>query len=166
LWFNEGSEEKVAQKLKIAVGADHAGFKLKESVRAYLVSKGYEVEDLGTNSTDSVDYPDYAEKVAVSVAAKRADFGVLMCGTGLGVAIAANKIPGVRAAPCNDTLSAQLARAHNNANVLAMGGRLTDAATAVKILDTWFSTAFLGGRHERRVNKISALDIRHLEKSP
>jgi ribose 5-phosphate isomerase B len=155
----------LAGKLKIAVGADHAGFKLKESVRAYLAAKGYQVEDLGTNSTDSVDYPDYAEKVAETVAAKRADFGVLMCGTGLGVAIAANKVPGVRAAPCNDTLSAQLARAHNNANVLTMGGRLTDPATAEKILDTWFATAFLGGRHERRVNKLSALDMKHLEKS-
>jgi ribose 5-phosphate isomerase B len=154
----------LAEKLRIAVGSDHAGFHLKESVRDYLKKKGYEVEDLGTDSTESVDYPDYAAKVARRVAAKQADFGVLMCGTGLGVAIAANKVHGVRAAPCNDTLSAQLARAHNNANVLTMGGRLMDAATAEKILDTWLATAFLGGRHARRVDKITALDNQPLEK--
>ena len=148
----------MAEKLRIAVGSDHAGFHLKESARDYLKKKGYEVVDLGTNSTESVDYPDYAVKVARRVAAKQADFGVLMCGTGLGVAITANKIHGVRAAPCNDTLSAQLARSHNNANILTMGGRLTDAATAEKIVDSWLATSFLGGRHARRVDKISALD--------
>ena len=154
----------MAEKLRVAVGADHAGFHLKESALDYLKKKGYEVEDLGTNPTESVDYPDYAVKVARRVARKQADFGVLMCGTGLGVAIAANKVHGVRAAPCNDTLSAQLARAHNNANVLTMGGRLTDAAAAEKILDTWFATSFLGGRHARRVDKISALETPPLEK--
>ena len=148
----------MAEKLRIAVGSDHAGFHLKESVRDYLKKKGFEVEDLGTNSTESVDYPDYAVKVARRVAAKQADFGVLMCGTGLGVAITANKIHGVLAAPCNDTLSAQLARSHNNANILTMGGRLTDAATAEKIVDSWLATSFLGGRHARRVDKIYALD--------
>ncbi len=154
----------MGEKLRVAVGADHAGFHLKESALDYLKKKGYEVEDLGTNPTESVDYPDYAVKVARRVARKQADFGVLMCGTGLGVAIAANKVHGVRAAPCNDTLSAQLARGHNNANVLTMGGRLTDAAAAEKILDTWFATSFLGGRHARRVDKISALDTPPLEK--
>ena len=154
----------MAEKLRVAIGADHAGFHLKESARDYLKKKGYEVVDLGTNSTESVDYPDYAVKVARRVARKQADFGVLMCGTGLGVAIAANKVHGVRAAACNDTLSAQLARAHNNANVLTMGGRLMDAATAEKILDTWFATSFLGGRHARRVDKISALETPPLEK--
>jgi ribose 5-phosphate isomerase B len=99
------------------------------------------------------------------VAAKDADFGVLVCGTGLGVAMAANKVPGIRAATCNDTLSAHFARAHNDANVLAMGGRLTDEGTAQKILDTWLSTPFEGGRHARRVNKIAAIDqTHHLEK--
>ncbi len=155
------------QKAKIALGADHAGFELKEKVREYLRSKGYEVEDHGTQSVESVDYPDFAEKVATRVAAKEAGFGVLMCGTGLGVAIAANKVPGIRAAPCNDTLSAHLARAHNDANVLTMGGRLVDEATAQKILDTWLSTPFEGGRHERRVQKIAAIDQRHhSEKNP
>lgn len=148
----------MAEKPKIILGADHAGFKLKEKVRAYLVSKGYEVDDEGTRSAESVDYPDYAQKVAARVAAREAPFGVLMCGTGLGVAMAANKVPGIRAATCNDTLSAHFARAHNDANILAMGGRLIDEATAQKVLDTWLSTPFEGGRHQRRVDKIAALE--------
>jgi ribose 5-phosphate isomerase B len=153
--------------MRIAVGADHAGFALKERVREYLESKGFEVEDLGPATLQPVDYPDYAEKVAASVAAKKADFGVLMCGTGLGVAIAANKIPGIRAATCNDTLSAYFARAHNDANVLTMGGRLTDEATARKIVDIWLSTEFEGGRHARRVEKIGIIDEKnHPEKQP
>ncbi len=155
------------EKIKIALGADHAGLELKEKVREYLVSRGYEVEDHGTNSPQSVDYPDYAEKVAARVAAKEVGFGVLVCGTGLGVAMAANKVPGIRAAPCNDTISARLAREHNDANVLTLGGRLTDEATARKILDTWLATPFAGGRHERRVEKIAAIDLRyHSEKKP
>ena len=151
-------------KLRIVVGGDHAGFALKEKVRDYLASKGYEVEDAGPASTEPVDYPDSAEKVAERVADKRADFGVLMCGTGLGVAIAANKVPGIRAATCNDTLSAYFARAHNDANVLTMGGRLIDEATAQKVLDTWLSTPFEGGRHQRRVEKIAAMEKNHPEK--
>jgi ribose 5-phosphate isomerase B len=148
------------------VGADHAGFALKERVRDYLESKGFEVEDHGPATLEPVDYPDYAEKVAASVAAKDADFGVLMCGTGLGVAMAANKVPGIRAATCNDTLSAYFARAHNDANVLAMGGRLTDEATARKIVDTWLSTEFEGGRHARRVEKIAIIDEKYHTEKP
>jgi ribose 5-phosphate isomerase B len=151
----------VSRKMRIAVGADHAGFALKERVRDYLESKGFEVEDLGPATLEPVDYPDYAEKVAARVAAQEADFGVLMCGTGLGVAIAANKVPGIRAATCNDTLSAYFARAHNDANVLAMGGRLADEATARKIVDIWLSTEFEGGRHARRVKKIGIIDERN-----
>jgi ribose 5-phosphate isomerase B len=151
----------VAEKPKIALGSDHAGFALKEKVRAYLAGRGYEVEDMGTRSTDSVDYPDFAEKVAARVVAKGADFGVLVCGTGLGVAMSANKVGGIRAATCNDTLSARFARAHNNANVLALGGRLIDETTAAKILDTWLATPFEGGRHERRVEKIAALEHKY-----
>jgi ribose 5-phosphate isomerase B len=149
-------------KSRIALGADHAGFALKERVRAYLASKGHEVEDLGPTTPERVDYPDYAERVAARVAANKADFGFLMCGTGLGVAIAANKVRGIRAATCNDTLSAHFARAHNDANVLAMGGRLTDEATARKIVDIWLSTEFEGGRHARRVEKIAVIG----EKNP
>ena len=151
----------MAEKTRSAVGSGHAGFELKEKVRAYLAGRGYEVEDMGTRSTDSVDYPDFAEKVAERVAAKGADFGVLVCGTGLGVAMSANKIRGIRAATCNDTLSARFARAHNNANVLALGGRLIDEATAGKILDTWLATPFEGGRHKRRVEKIAALELKY-----
>lgn len=148
-------------KTRIAVGSDHAGFALKEKVRAYLTSRGYDVEDVGTRSTDSVDYPDFAENVATRVAEKGADFGVLVCGTGLGVAMSANKIRGIRAATCNDTISARLARAHNNANVLTLGGRLIDEATAAKILDTWLATPFEGGRHQLRVDKIAALEQKY-----
>ncbi len=154
-------------RIKIAVGADHAGFELKEKVREYLANRGYEVEDLGTTSADPVDYPDFAERVANQVAAKQATYGVLVCGTGLGMELAANKVPGIRATPCNDTLSARLAREHNNANVLTMGGRLIDEATARKIVDTWLATPFAGGRHERRVEKIASIDEKHHpEKNP
>jgi ribose 5-phosphate isomerase B len=152
--------------MRIALGADHAGFPLKERVRTYLASQGYEVEDQGPFSLDPVDYPDLAEKVAARVAAGEAGFGVLVCGTGIGMAMSANKLPGVRAATCNDTLSAHFARAHNDANVLTMGGRLTDEATALKILDIWLATPFEGGRHERRVRKIAAINQKqHSEKS-
>ena len=154
----------MAEKLKIALGADHAGFELKKTVRAYLEGKGFQIDDQGTHSTESTDYPDFAQKVAARVAANQADFGVLICGTGLGMTIAANKFPGIRAAACNDTISARLARAHNNANVLAMGGRLIGEATAEKILDTWLSTPFEGGRHERRVEKIAAFDRKNHSK--
>ena len=148
-------------KLRIAVGSDHAGFVLKEKLRDYLVDRGYEVEDHGTNSPESVDYPDYAEKVAARVAAKEVNFGVVVCGTGIGVAISANKIPGIRAAPCNDTLTARMAREHNDANVLTLGGRVVDESTARKILDVWLATPFAGGRHQRRVDKIAAIGERH-----
>lgn len=149
------------ERVKIALGSDHAGFALKEKVREYLVSKGYDVKDHGPRSAESVDYPDYAEKVAERVAAREATYGVLVCGTGLGMAISANKVPGIRATPCADTLSARLAREHNDANVLTLGGRLLDEATAQKILDTWLSTPFAGGRHERRVQKIDAINQKH-----
>jgi ribose 5-phosphate isomerase B len=147
--------------VKIALAADHAGFPLKEKVREYMLSKGVEVEDYGPPSLDPVDYPDFAEKVATRVAAKQADYGVLVCGTGLGMALAANKIPGVRAIPCNDTLSAHFARAHNDGNVLTLGGRLVDEGAMQKIVDTWLATPFEGGRHERRIKKIDALDERY-----
>jgi ribose 5-phosphate isomerase B len=149
------------EKIKIAIGSDHAGFNLKEKVRAYLQSQGYEVNDFGPESPNSVDYPDFAEKVATDVARGGARFGVLTCGTGLGMALAANKVPGVRATTCHDTLLAHFARAHNNANVLTMGGRIVGPATAEKILDTWLSTPFEGGRHEGRVEKIAAIDQTH-----
>ncbi|MGH9397789.1 MAG: ribose 5-phosphate isomerase B [Terriglobia bacterium] len=146
------------EKLIVAVGSDHAGFALKESVRKYLQSKGFNVEDCGVHSEQPADYPDYAERVATRVAGGLAQCGVLICGTGLGVSIAANKVCGIRAAMCNNTLLARFARAHNNANVLTMGGRIVDEAQARNILDTWFSTPFAGGRHEQRVQKIIAIE--------
>ncbi len=156
----------MSAKIRIALGADHAGFALKERVRAYLAEKGCEAEDLGPTTPERVDYPDYAGQVAARVAANQADYGFLMCGTGLGVAIAANKVRGIRAATCNDTLSAYFARAHNDANVLAMGGRLTDEATARKIVDIWLSTPFEGGRHSRRVEKIAVIGEKNLTEIP
>ena len=151
--------------MKIALAADHAGFALKEKTREYLKSKGLEVEDHGPSTTERVDYPDFAEKVATQVAAKQANYGVLVCGTGLGMMLAANKVPGIRAVSANDTISARLGRAHNNANILTMGGRMIDEASMRQIVDTWFSTPFDGGRHERRVEKIDAIDQRyHAEK--
>ena len=135
-------------------------------MREYLLRKDYEVEDLGTQSSDRVDYPDFAEKVAARVAKHEAPFGILVCGTGLGMAMTANKVPGIRATPCNDTISARMARAHNDANILTLGGRLIDEATAQKILDTWFSTPFEAGRHQGRLAKIDIIDQRyHAEKA-
>jgi len=155
----------LAEKTRIALGADHAGLALKDRIREYLVRQGYEVEDAGTHSPERVDYPDFGEQVARRVAGGQARFGVLVCGTGLGMEIVANKIPGIRAALCSDTLTAYFARAHNDANVLALGGRLVDEATAQKILDTWLSTPFEGGRHQRRIEKINLIEQKsHLEK--
>jgi len=151
--------------MKIAVAADHVGFALKEKVREYLKSQGLEVEDYGTSNAERVDYPDFAEKVAAQVAAKQAEYGVLVCGTGIGMMLAANKVSGIRAVAANDTISARLAREHNNANILTLGGRMIDAATMRQIVDTWLSTPFAGGRHQQRVQKIDALDQRyHAEK--
>jgi len=149
------------EKMKIALAADHEGFPLKEKIREYLKNKGLEVEDHGPSNSERVDYPDFAEKVAVQVAAKQADYGVLVCATGIGMMIAANKVPGIRAAAANDTISARMAREHNNANVLTMGGRMIDEAAMHQIVDTWLSTPFAGGRHERRVEKIEALEQRY-----
>jgi ribose 5-phosphate isomerase B len=153
------------EKMKIALAADHAGFALKEKIREYLKSKGLEVDDRGPANAGRVDYPDFAEKVATQVAARQADCGVLVCGTGIGMMLAANKVPGIRAVAANDTISARMAREHNNANILTMGGRMIDEASMQQIVDTWLSTPFAGGRHERRLEKIDAIDQRyHTEK--
>jgi ribose 5-phosphate isomerase B len=146
--------------MSIAVGADHAGWTLKESLKAWLLEQGHDVIDFGTHSPDSVDYPDYAAQVGESVAVGKVDRGVLVCGTGLGMAIAANKIPGVRAVACNDLLAARMSREHNDANVLAVGGRLLGREAALEILGTWLETRFAGGRHVQRVDKIAALERR------
>jgi ribose 5-phosphate isomerase B len=153
--------------MKIVIAADHVGFALKQQVLEYLKSQGQEVEDCGPSNTEIVDYPDFAEKVATRVAAKQADCGVLVCGTGIGMMLAANKVPGVRAVAANDTLSARMAREHNDANVLTMGARMIDAAIMRQIVDAWLSTSFAGGRHRPRLQKIEALEQRyHSERQP
>jgi RpiB/LacA/LacB family sugar-phosphate isomerase len=152
---------------QIALASDHAGFALKEKVREYLTRKGIAVRDLGTNSPASVDYPDYAEKVARQVAGGQAGCGILVCGTGLGMMLAANQVSGIRALPCNDTITAHFARAHNNSNVLTLGSRLLDEATMEKVVDTWLATPFEGGRHAARIKKIDAIgEPSHPEKNP
>jgi len=147
--------------MKIVVAADHVGFALKQQVLEYLKSHGLEVEDCGPLNTEVVDYPDFAEKVAARVVGKEADCGVLVCGTGIGMMLAANKVPGIRAVVANDTLSARMSREHNNANVLTMGSRMIDAASMHQIVDAWLSTPFGEGRHVRRLEKIDALEQRY-----
>ena len=144
--------------MRIALGADHAGFGLKEHLRGHLEELGHEVEDLGTNSEQSTDYPDYAVQVGEAVVAGRADRGLLVCGAGIGMAIAANKIPGVRAANCFDPFTSHLARAHNDANVLALAGRILAPAFAEVILQEFLKTPFEGDRHQRRIDKIKSLE--------
>jgi ribose 5-phosphate isomerase B len=144
--------------MRIAVGADHAGYALKAALVDYLVGQGYDVQDFGTFSEEAVDYPDFAEKVALAVARGEADRGLLVCGTGQGMTITANKVPGVRAALAHDVVSARLARQHNDANVLAMGGRLIAVPLAQEVLATFLATKFEGGRHQRRLEKIQAVE--------
>ena len=144
--------------LSVALGADHAGWELKEALKSWLMEAGYQVLDFGTHSPDSVDYPDYAQQVGEAVAVGKVDRGVLVCGTGIGMTMAANKIPGVRAALCGDAFTSRMSREHNDANVLALGGRLTDADMGRDILKVWLETDFTGGRHARRVNKIMELE--------
>ena len=138
----------------IALGADHAGFPLKQALKSWLATRGHLVFDLGTHSTESVDYPDYAAAVGRMVCAGRAERGLLVCGSGIGMAIAANKIPGIRAAVAGDAVTAQLSREHNDTNVLALGARMTGADEAALIVQAWLDTPFAGGRHARRVAKI------------
>lgn len=140
--------------MKIAVGSDHAGFEYKKTVLSWLESHGYECSDMGPYNEEAVDYPDYARKVALSVSGGESDQGVLLCGTGIGVSISANKVRGIRAALVCNPEFATLARQHNNANVICFSARFTDQSAIEKSLENWFSTAFEGGRHERRVNKI------------
>lgn len=144
--------------MRIAIGSDHAGYELKESVKEHLSSKGIEVIDVGTHSTERVDYPDYARKVCEKVRSKEADFGILICGTGLGMSIAANKCRGIRAALCLFPDMARLAREHNDANVLVMAGRLMGKELANWTVDAFLSAEFQGGRHERRVKKLEEIE--------
>lgn len=144
----------------IALASDHAGFELKHIVAGFLSEQGHKVQDYGTESGDSVDYPDYAHKAALSLGQGLAEKGILICGSGLGVCISANKVTGVRAVNCLTSEMARLSRQHNNANVLTLGARLVDEVTARDIIKTFLSTEFEGGRHARRVEKIHTLSGR------
>ena len=144
--------------MKLLMGSDHGGIHLKKHLAAYLTGKGYEIIDVGTDTEESCDYPDFAAKLSGELVKGTADKGILVCGTGIGISIAANKCKGIRAAVCNDVYNARMSRMHNDANVLCMGERTIGMGTAELIVDTWLSTEFEGGRHARRVAKIMALE--------
>lgn len=144
--------------MKIAVGCDHGAFELKQVIMAYLEEKGYVYQDFGTYDTSSCDYPDVAKPVAQAVAAGQFDRGILLCGTGIGIGIAANKVKGIRAALCHDTFSAHASREHNNANILTMGQRVVGQGLALDIVEIWLNTEFQGERHQRRIDKIHQIE--------
>jgi len=144
--------------MKLALGADHKGFPLKENIKGYLQSLGHEIVDFGTNSEDSVDYPDFGGAAAKAVASGKADLGIIFCWTGTGMAITANKVQGVRCGVALNTDMAELSRKHNDANVLALPSKYVEPEQAKAIVDAWLGAEFEGGRHERRVAKIGALD--------
>jgi len=142
-------------KLPIVIGCDHAAYVLKEKIKAFLLAEGYPVEDVGTYGEASVDYPDFAVQVAGKVSAGKFERGILICGTGIGMSMVANRFPYVRAALCNDLFSAIMSRRHNNSNILAMGGRVVGEALALEVVKVWLQTAFEGGRHQLRLKKFS-----------
>ena len=143
--------------MKIAIGCDHGGYALKLAVKKHLEEKGYEVIDYGCHGTESVDYPVYGEKVGRAVARGECELGVLICGTGIGISLAANRVKGVRAAVCSEPYSAELTRRHNNANIIAFGARVVGEGTAMTIVDAFLGAQFEGGRHARRVDMIEAI---------
>jgi len=147
-----------SEKPRIALGADHAGYHIKETIRQFLEDAGYPVDDLGTWSEESVDYPDYGKAVADRVASHQDVYGIAVCGTGMGISIAANKVAGIRAAVAHNVDTARLAREHNDANVLAMGGRVVSGAQAIEMVQAFLSARFAGGRHARRVEKIMQIE--------
>ncbi|WP_252224387.1 MULTISPECIES: ribose 5-phosphate isomerase B [unclassified Clostridium] len=147
--------------MKLAIGCDHGGFELKQEIIKFLESEGHEVKDFGTHSTESCDYPDIALPVAEAVVAKEFELGILVCGTGIGIGIAANKVAGIRAALCSDTFSAHATRQHNNANILTLGQRVVGTGLALDIVKTFISSKFEGDRHQKRIDKISAIEAKH-----
>jgi ribose 5-phosphate isomerase B len=147
-----------SSKPRMVLGSDHAGFRAKKTIKKYLEGAGYTVEDLGTHSEESVDYPDFAKAVGERVAAANGALGVLVCGTGIGVSIAANKVEGIRAALAHDSLTARRAREHNDANVIALGGKVVGEDEAIAIVQEFLSAEFAGGRHQRRIDKITEMD--------
>ncbi len=150
--------------MKIALGSDHGGFRLKESIRAHLEKQGYEVEDFGTYNESSVDYPDFGHKAALAVSKGSCEKGIVICSTGIGISIAANKVKGIRAALCGDLMSARLTREHNDTNMLALGSFIVGEKLALEIVDTWIGTAFSGeARHQRRIDGISAIEREEIQ---
>jgi len=147
--------------MKIALGSDHGGLNLKKQIIMHLKSKNIEMKDFGTYTEDSCDYPDYALEVAEAVVAEKFELGILICGTGIGIGIAANKVPGIRAALCNDTFSAHAAREHNNANILTLGERVVGAGLALDIVDVFINAKFQGERHQKRIDKITEIEKKY-----
>ena len=148
----------------IAIGSDHGGYELKERIANYLIKKGMTVEDFGCFSSEtSVDYPDYGLAVAEAVAGGKYEFGIIVCGTGIGISIAANKVPGIRAALCTDCYMARMSREHNNANILALGGRVIGEGLALEIVETWLNAKFAGERHQIRLDKITGIEEKYLK---
>jgi len=146
--------------LRVAIGADHAGFRMKEDLKGFLWELNYDVVDFGPPDDCSVDYPDFAEKVSKAISNGDFERGILICGTGIGMSIVANRFPGVRATVCYDLYTAKMARLHNNSNVLVLGGRITAPAMAREIVKVWLETPFEGGRHERRLQKLKIIEER------
>ncbi len=145
-------------KIKLAIGSDHGGWELKQYIGRLLTEWGYEYEDMGTSTAVAVDYPDYGRKVVAAILNGQVERGILVCGTGIGMSIVANKYPGIRAALCHNEFTARMSREHNNANVLVMGGRVIDQATAATILRVWLETEFAQGRHALRLGKIAQIE--------
>lgn len=144
--------------MKIVLASDHGGYELKEYIKNYLQTKSIEVIDVGAYDEKSVDYPDYAKKAAEKINNKEAEFGIIFCGTGIGISIAANKVNGIRAALCHDIFTARMAKMHNNANILVMGGRILGKGIAIEMVNTFIETEFEGGRHQGRLDKISEIE--------
>lgn len=144
--------------MKIVIGNDHSAVELKNIIKEFLIEKGYEVQDMGTNSTESSDYPIYGEKVGKAVAKGEAELGIAICGTGLGISLAANKVRGIRACVCSEPYTAKMSRLHNNTNVLCFGARVVGSEVAKMITEVWLNTEFEGGRHQRRIDQIMTIE--------
>ena len=144
--------------MKIALGSDHGGFQLKEAIKKHLEEKGYEVKDYGTYSEESCDYPKYGKAVADAIVSGECERGILCCGTGVGISLAANKVKGIRACVCSDTFTAKYTRLHNNANILSLGGRVLGVGLALELVDIFLTTEYEGGRHQRRLDQLAAIE--------
>lgn len=144
--------------MKLGIAADHGGYDLKEQIKKHVEAKGIEIIDYGTHSLESVDYPDYAYKLTTAVLGKEVNLGIAICGTGVGISIACNKVEGIRAAHCTDSFTARATRQHNDANIICLGGRITGIEIAKDIIDNFLESSFDGGRHQNRINKITAIE--------